>query len=255
MDAQLGGDQVHAAGERLKPHGLPPLRRERKRPARRGRQRSPGPVVPRAADRVQDAVRADTKSVAQLGLRTPAQLPVRRQRPEVRAAVAGRRFRIDGVEIDGAVSPEREVSNVEVRAEPNRAGRMCRRARPPDQQPVIEDVEQPDRSVACDVERHRSTRSVHATAAGPTLLEADLVRPGLGNDSVRRPEVTELMRPQRHRHPFDRRSRCRPERDRGEEEGQADDRQHCCSPCIHDDSFRLIARSIDRRGKAASNRE
>ena len=77
VDAKLGGDQVHAAGERLKTSGLPTLRRERQRPPRRGCQRSPGAAVPRAADRVQDAVRADPKRVAELGLCPPAQVTVR----------------------------------------------------------------------------------------------------------------------------------------------------------------------------------
>ena len=77
VDAKLGGDQVHAAGERLKTSGLPTLRREGQRSPGRGCQRSPGAVVPRAADRVQHAVRADAKRVAELGLCAPAQVTVR----------------------------------------------------------------------------------------------------------------------------------------------------------------------------------
>src|SRR5207244_9712642 len=106
---------------------------------------------------------------------------------------AGRGLRVDGVEIDGAVSAEREVSNVQLRAQVNRAGRMCGLARLPDQQPVIEDVEQPDRAVPRHVERDRSGRPIGAAAAVSVLLEADLAGSGL-RDDFGRAQVAELMR-------------------------------------------------------------
>ena len=115
---------------------------------------------------------------------------------------------------------------------------MCGLARLPDQQPVIEDVEQPDRAVPRDVERHRSGRPIGAAAAVSVLLEADLAGSGLRDDFAGGTQVAELMCAQGHRHPLDRRGRCRSQRDCGQEDGQARDRQSCC-PCIHDDSFRL----------------
>ena len=94
---------------------------------------------------------------------------------------------------------------------------------------MVEDIEQPDRAVRRDVEQNRSTRPVDAAATVSALLEADLARPGAGDYCIRRPQVTELMCPERHSHPFDRGGRGRPERDPCQEDGKAPDRQSCCS--------------------------
>ena len=89
------------------------------------------------------------------------------------------------MEIDRAVAADREVANVELRQR-ERAGRPCGAAVLPDEQAVIEHVEQPDRAVRRHIEQHRPLGSVQA-AARAALVESDLGGAGVGDDRVRRP--------------------------------------------------------------------
>ena len=108
----------------------------------------------RDADAVEHASGTHPEGVAHQGVGSPEHLPVRAQGPQVGTAVAGRRPGVDGVEVDGAVASEGEVSDVET-GELDRPCRMRGPAGVPDQQPVVEDVEQPDRTVWCDVEQRQ----------------------------------------------------------------------------------------------------
>src|SRR5207249_12287093 len=130
-------------------------------------------------------VGADAKRAAHSGMSPPPDTAGRGQRPEVCAAVTGRRLGVDGIEVDRPVPADCKVADVET-LQLDRTPRPRRLAGLPDEQPVTEDVEQPDRAVPGYVEQHRPLRSVQAPAAA-FFLEADRRRAGVRDDGIRAP--------------------------------------------------------------------